>query len=111
MIEKFLQLLDQIRVCHWQTKIYGNHVALGDYYYKVSNLIDHFIEVAAGYKYNIQLDLGVINLTNCSSLDLISYLDQFCEWLSTETFRSTLDNIRQEILAETYKLKYLLELA
>lgn len=83
----------------------------GNYYDKVSGLVDQFIEVAAGYKYSIFLDKGIITLTNCIELELASYLDEFCQWLLTLTVRPALDNIRQEILAETYKLKYLLSMS
>lgn len=47
-ITKFINLQNQIRIFHWQTKSYSEHKALGSLYEGLDPLIDEFVEVYFG---------------------------------------------------------------
>ena len=115
-------MLNQIKIYHWQTRGKGSfaqHKALDKAYDKCSELIDSFVEVFMG-KY------GRIKSKNGFTITLINYNGQSCttefcnkyvEYLTMSlpkelNIESDTDllNIRDEILAQLNKLKYLLTL-
>jgi len=78
----FLGILSQLKVLHWQTKSYAKHVAYGGTYDALDGLIDSF---------------------TCEFL--LSMDDKLDQTKDTDLL-----NIRDEMLAEINKLKYLLTL-
>jgi hypothetical protein len=113
-----MQMQNQFRVLHWQTKKYSRHKAYGKIYDALDDLIDSMIEVYMG-KYGrvgFSGDSGAIELKNSSALDLNQFISSSINWLVglTEQFDATMDtdllNIRDEMVAEFNKLKYLLTL-
>lgn len=111
-IQILLQLEQQMRVLHWQTKSYARHQAYGGIYDALGDLIDKFAEVGMG-KYG-RFDIDPISIKNLDDLQLESYLDVILKGLASfdQEFSSDTDllNIRDEIMAEVNKLKYLLTL-
>jgi hypothetical protein len=113
-----MQMQNQFRVLHWQTKKYSRHQAYGGIYDALDDLIDSMVEVYMG-KYGrvgFSGDSGAIELKNSSALDLNQFISSSINWLVglTEQFDATMDtdllNIRDEMVAEFNKLKYLLTL-
>lgn len=116
LVPPLLQIHNQLRIFHWQTESYSQHVAFGDAYSKIGELIDDFVEIYMGKNgrvkakltYNIELD----NLTENYS----DYIDNHISYLTnlTNELDSVKDtdllNIRDEMLAVLNKLKYLLTL-
>ena len=45
IITKLLGLQNQLQILHWQTKKYARHMAYGDTYETLEDLIDTFIEI------------------------------------------------------------------
>jgi hypothetical protein len=117
LIPFFLSLQNQLRVYHWQTKSYPQHMAFGGIYEALDPLIDKFIEVSIGKNGDNDTEVDF-------SLKLFNYgknygeiIDVYLEMLSadiTPLFDSQRDsellNIKDEIVAELQKLKYLLTL-
>lgn len=109
----------QMRILHWQTKKYSRHVAYGSIYDSLDDFIDKFAEVCMGKYGRVELsgDLGDVKLKNLDELTIGSYIDDFIEFLKglNDVFDPSKDsdvlNIRDEILAEANKLKYLLTLS
>ena len=119
MSEYVLKLLEfhlQLKIFHWQTKSYARHNAFGQTYDGIEDSIDTFVEVHMG-KYG-RFELGqesVISLTDLSDASLNDFLGTFIDFLNSLT--GSLDetdtdllNIRDEILGQVNKLKYLLTL-
>jgi hypothetical protein len=113
----FLGILNQLKILHWQTKSYAKHIAYGDAYDALEDLIDSFTEIYMG-KYGrviIEHD-DAINLVNIGETDQDEFLGVICEFLLSmddkldQTKDTDLLNIRDEMLAEINKLKYLLTL-
>lgn len=111
-IQILIQLEQQMRVLHWQTKSYARHQAYGGIYDALGDLIDKFAEVGMG-KYG-RFDVDPIAVKNIDALQLESYIDVILKALAAfdQEFASDTDllNIRDEIMAEVNKLKYLLTL-
>ena len=117
-IHFFLHLRDQLKLYHWQTRVYARHIATDKVLEKLDKLIDSFVEVAMG-KYG-RFTLGdnekTLNLQNLSELDLATFLKTLksniiglSNGLSQEKDTDLL-NIKDEILADVNKLSYLLTL-
>ena len=108
----------QTKILHWQTKSYARHNAWGGIYDSLDDLIDKFTEVCMGKYGRIELseDISTIKLKNMSDLSTNDFINEFVDFLTglTQEFDSKLDsdilNIRDEILGEVNKLKYLLTL-
>lgn len=116
-VQFLLETQIQFRICHWQTKGYARHMAFGEIYSVLDDLIDKFVEIHMG-KYG-RFDLGdnekTLEIQNLSELDLTSFIrivkDTLIEFESSLTEKDTdLLNIRDEILASVNKLTYLLTL-
>ena len=114
----FITLQEQFRVLHWQTKSHARHIAYGGIYDALNGLIDNFIEVYMGKYGRVEFASGegTIVLKNTNDLGLNEFLNQNLEFLMSLT--NSLDpqkdtdllNIRDEMMSEINKLKYLLTL-
>lgn len=108
----------QMRIFHWQTTSFARHNAYGGIYDSLDDLIDKFAEICMGKYGRIDLSEGIseLELKNMKDLSINSYLNEFCDFLIglTQEFDEKKDtdvlNLRDEILAEVNKLKYLLTL-
>jgi hypothetical protein len=117
-IHFLLNLRNQIKLHHWQTKVYARHIATDGAVTKLDELIDQYVEVYMG-KYGrpkVTGDTAVIrlhNLTEAGASRLVkaatTYLmGPFVKGLvATDT---DLINIRDEIVAQLHQLLYLFTL-
>lgn len=117
IIINLLAMENQMRVFHWQTMSYAEHKAFGKTYDNLTELIDNFVEVCMakhgrpdfGGEFNIpQFDYKSINVDEYinSMIEFLISLDGVYQ----EPLDSDILNIRDEMLAETNRLKYLLTL-
>lgn len=113
IIFKMVEMEQQLRILHWQTKSYARHNAFGNTYSALGDLIDSFVEAYMG-KYGRVKVSGPIQLANIDNdVDLV--IEGYVEFLVSITEQlepadSDLLNIRDEILGLMNKLKYLLTL-
>jgi len=116
IVSPLLRIQNQLRIYHWQTTSYTEHKAFGKAYENLDDLIDTFIEAFFGkygrskakLSFNIELrnyEDGVDGFIDTS----IDYLRNFNSELDTSS-DSELLNIRDEMIAEFDRLKYLLTL-
>jgi hypothetical protein len=117
IIISLIQMEQQLRIFHWQTKSFARHTAFGDVYDALGDLIDRFTEVYMGKRGRIMLEPGIyIELLNLDDLKPVEFCDASIEMLISgctcldPKMDSDLMNIRDEMLAEINKLKYLLTL-
>jgi len=117
IITPFLKLLNQLKIYHWQTKSYAEHIAFGKAYDNLDSLIDKLIEVYMGkngvprakLKFNIELDNYDENHTLFVKDFIHNINNDLKSNLSMEN-DSELLNIIDEIVAELEQLLYLLTL-
>lgn len=117
LILKLVQIQNQFRFLHWQTFGDAKHRAYGELYESMGDHIDTFTEAMMG-KYgrpSFPTEF-VIAFQDIKSMDLQSFIDGIVEFLVSFTdkldpkYDTDLLNIRDEILAQINKTKYLLTL-
>jgi hypothetical protein len=117
LISPLIKILNQLKVYHWQTTSYAEHKAFGKAYDKLNDLIDKFVEVCMGKHGRPRLTDGVMNIEiiDIDELSIDDYVNSCVDFLISlndvyETTDSDLLNIRDEMLSDINKLKYLLTL-
>jgi hypothetical protein len=116
LIQKFLTIINQIKFFHWETDSYSVHKALDKFHGDFSDLVDTFVEVLIGKYGRDVLVPCSITLRNLADINIIDAVNQSIEFI--QTLESILDskvdsdllNIKDEMLAQLNKLKYLLTL-
>ena len=117
VILKLVQIQNQFRFLHWQTTADAKQRAYGSIYETLDDLMDTFAEACMG-KHG-RFDFGdefSIMFQDIKSISIQEFIDGITEFLVSLTevydtkYDSDLLNIRDEMLAEINKLKYLLTL-
>jgi hypothetical protein len=114
MASTLVAIQTQLRFFHWQTKSYARHQAYGGTYDAMDGLIDNFVEVLMG-KYG-RVPAVQFKVYNRNEKDITAFIDETVMYLlslSNELNPQTdtdLLNIRDEMLAEFNKLRYLITL-
>lgn len=117
-IRDLLQMQNQLRIFHWQTKSYAQHKALGKAYESLDGLIDAFVETALGRVEasftNGNMDIKLFDtqeLSICTAIDTYkTFLSDITRKLNPEADTDLL-NIRDEMLGVLNQTCYLLKLA
>lgn len=115
-IQDVVQLQTQIKFFHWQTKVYGKHIALDRLFDAIIDNVDEFTETAMG-KYG-RIDVSGLSYTfiNISDDNVINVIDgaiDSCIKLSASLdakIDTDLLNLRDELLGKLNQSKYLLTL-
>jgi hypothetical protein len=111
---KLIEIHNQLKFFHWQTTSYARHKAYGKTYDALTDLIDNFVEVMMG-KYG-RVPALPTKVYNRNEKDCMTFIDETIAYLLmlsnalNPTTDSDLLNIRDELVAEFNKLKYLLTL-
>lgn len=118
IVLNLLKLLTQLRIFHWQTDSYAQHKAFGNAYENLSELLDKLVEVHQGkYERIVYSSPAGLEISNSEDLNVQEILTEVADYLTTN-FNELHDpvkdsdclNIRDEMVAELNKLKYLLTL-
>jgi Family of unknown function (DUF5856) len=113
---QLLLMRNQIKLYHWQTRMYADHKATDDVVTALDQKIDTFVEAFMG-KYGRPQVSGSIKLHNFTGDAARDFVERQTLYLLTilpKKLKKTdtdLLNIRDEILAELNKLRYLFTLA
>lgn len=111
---KLVEIHNQLRFFHWQTTSYARHQAYGGAYEALDGLIDNFVEVLMG-KYG-RVPALPMKVYNRNEKDCMTFIEETIAYLLllsnalNPTTDTDLLNIRDEMVAEFNKLKYLLTL-
>lgn len=114
MASTLVAIQTQLRFFHWQTKSYARHQAYGGTYDAMDGLIDTFVEVLMG-KYG-RVPAVQFKVYNRNEKDITAFIDETIMYLLSLTNElnpqtdTDLLNIRDEMLAEFNKLRYLITL-
>jgi DNA-binding ferritin-like protein len=117
-VNAFLSTQIQFKILHWQTKGYARHMAFGDIYDSLGELVDEYVEVAMGKwgRFNVDDKTNTIVYKNLSEVNIVEFLQEFkgkLYMITTELDQekdTDLLNLKDEILAKINKLAYLLTL-
>jgi len=117
-IHFFLHLRDQIKLYHWQTRIYSRHIATDKILEELEKHIDSFVEIYIG-KYGRpritgkNATISLQNLTEAGATRLIQAAVRYLQGPLTKSLKAgdtDLANIRDEIVGELHQLLYLFTL-
>ena len=117
-IHFFLHLRNQIKLYHWQTRMYSRHVATDNVLEKLDKSIDQYVEVYIG-KYGRPRVTGknasivIQNLTEAGAVRLVNAAIKYLQGPLTKTLKPSdtdLMNIRDEMIADLNQLLYLFTL-
>jgi hypothetical protein len=118
IVTTFLQMLNTVKLYHWKTSSYAQHIATDTLYTDLNASIDQFVEIMLGK------EGSRVNLTGQKTIPLIDYtnvndfkkeVERYKNFLINMDFinmtnNSDLLNTRDEILGLLNKFTYLLTL-
>jgi len=105
LVEKMFEARQVAHVCHLQTKSYSEHKALDDFYTKLLDFLDEFVETYQG-QYGI---LGDYNIETQQVENSLEYLEDCVKLFKVgkDSLKdSHLQNIMDKIITLTYKTIY-----
>ena len=114
----FMTMREQIKLYHWQTKVYSRHKATDDVIKELDENIDKYVEVYMG-KYGrpkLTSRSNTFKLQNLSEGSIIKFVKQCIVYLKTGLVKglspqdTDLVNIRDEMLSDLDQLLYLFTL-
>ena len=114
----FLNLRDQIKLYHWQTRVYSRHIATDKILESLEKSIDSYVEVYIG-KYGRpkisgkNASIALHNLTEAGATRLVNAAIKYLQGPLTKTLKpndNDLMNIRDEMVADLNQLLYLFTL-
>jgi hypothetical protein len=117
-VQFFFTMREQIKLYHWQTKLYSRHKATDAVIDALDTSIDKYVEVYMG-KYGrmkMNSESGRVLVKNLSESSIINFIKRCILYLNSELVRKLKDtdtdlvNIRDEMLAELNQLLYLFTL-
>jgi hypothetical protein len=117
MVRYFMELLNMVKIYHWNTKSYSQHKATDELHERLSSNIDKFVEVLLGKDSTrlarLEKKMRLMKMKNIHSLkqkiyEYRTYLINMDKCLGDED--TDLLSIRDEILADVNQFLYLLTL-
>ena len=117
-IHFFLNLRDQIKLYHWQTRVYSRHIATDKILENLEKSIDSYVEVYIG-KYGRPKVSGknatitLHNLSEAGAVRLVNSAIKYLQGPLTKTLKpndTDLMNIRDEMVSDLNQLLYLFTL-
>jgi hypothetical protein len=117
-IQFFFHLRDQIKLYHWQTKVYARHIATDKALEELDKSIDSFVEIYIAKYGRPKMStatntIRVQNLSEAGAKKLIQAAVKYLQGPLTRHINkidTDLINIRDELIAELNQLLYLFTL-
>ena len=114
----FLQLRDQLKLYHWQTRVYARHVATDKILESLEKSIDSYVEIYIAKYGRPRLSgknttISLHNLTEAGAVRLVHSAMKYIQGPLSKRLQASdtdLFNIRDELLADLNQLLYLFTL-
>jgi hypothetical protein len=114
----FFTMREQIKLYHWQTKVYSRHKATDGVIEALDTSIDKYVEVYMGKYGRMKMNSSnsTVHVSNLSEKSIVKFIHKCINYLQTTLVKklkegdSDLMNIRDEMLAELNQLLYLFTL-
>jgi hypothetical protein len=116
VIQYMLGILSQIKLYHWQTRVYARHIATDTTLAKLEEKIDSFVEVYIGKYGRPRLtgknaSITLHNLTEAGAVRMINAAIKYVKGIHKQVQTQTdLINILDDMLRELGQLIYLFTL-
>jgi DNA-binding ferritin-like protein len=117
VVTQLIKLQEQIRILHWQTKVFSRHKAYGKAYDDLGELIDELVEVYQGKNGRLIFQQHTIDIQDLDNIKITELIDSTIEVLTVQ-LTSLADpikdtdilNIRDSIIGSLNRFKYILTL-
>jgi len=117
-IQFFFTMREQIKLYHWQTKVYSRHKATDNVIESLDKSIDKYVEVYMGKYGRMKMTSSNASITvkNLSEASVVNFIKKCILYLNTELVKKLKDNdtdlvnVRDEMLGELNQLLYLFTL-
>ena len=116
-IQTNINYLNNIQSYHWQTELYSEHEALGEYYTNFNKLNDEFVETLQGksnerIKFSAELRPGILNYADVEIVksEVQKTADRINEINKEVDGQIDLQSILEDMLLSTNQLLYHLSL-
>jgi hypothetical protein len=117
-VQFFMHMREQIKLYHWQTRVYARHKSTDEVLESLDKSIDKYVEVYMGSYGRMKLtgDNARITLMNLSETSIVRFIKRCIDYLQNDLVKklkptnTDLINIRDEMLAELNQLLYLFTL-
>jgi hypothetical protein len=114
----FFTMREQIKLYHWQTKVYSRHKATDNMIEALDLSIDKYVEVYMGKYGRMKMNSSnsTVHVSNLSEKSIVKFIHKCINYLQTTLVKklkendTDLINIRDEMLAELNQLLYLFTL-
>lgn len=114
----FFTMRNQIKLYHWQTKLYARHKATDGVIDSLDESIDKYVEVYMGKYGRMKMTSSTATTTvkNLTETSITGFIKRCIEYLNEDLVKKLKDtdtdlvNIRDEMLAELNQLLYLFSL-
>ena len=119
VIHFFLSLRDNLKLLHWSTHLYAQHMATDQILEQLDSSIDHYVEIMLGKlqkRPKLTGDNAVIRLQNITEAGASRMVRSAIQYLQGPLSRSLregdadLANIRDEMVGQLNQLLYLFSL-
>ena len=119
LVHDMLELSAQVKLYHWQTKVYARHIATDKLFGDINKLIDSFVEIYIG-KYErptLTKQTQTLKLDNLSDKSMEAYIRSWISYLQDklpgliDKKDTDLLNIRDEMMGLLNNTLYLFTLA
>jgi hypothetical protein len=115
-VETFFTFILEIKLYHWNTKIYARHIATDTLFNTLLGLLDTFVEVYIGRYTRLSGENLHLKLKTYTDTEIQELVKKFSYFLKNDISKmlkesdTDLLNIRDEMLAEIHKTLYLFTL-
>jgi len=115
IVHDFLEFSAQVKLYHWQTKIYARHVASDKLFGEINELIDKFVEIYIGKngRPTLPTTQRALKLDNLSDEAMVTYLNKWIRYFqdklpeNLDKKDTDLINIRDEMMGLLNNTLYL----
>ena len=117
-VQFFFMMRNQIKLYHWQTKLYSRHKATDAVLEALDKSVDRYVEVYMGKYGRMKMNTSTATTTvkNLSETSIFNFINRSIQYLNNDLVSklketdTDLVNIRDEMLAELNQLLYLFSL-
>lgn len=118
-IHFFLQLRDQIKLYHWQTRVYARHMATDQILERLDKHIDSFVEVYIGKHGRPRvtgknMEITIHNMTEAGASRLLQSALRYLQGPLSRSLRQGVDAdllaLRDDLMEDVNQLAYLFTL-
>ena len=110
-ITKFLEILNTVKIYHWKTRSYAEHIASDSLHTKLSANMDRFAEVYLGSRES-RFDFGTKKTLHFveakGKKGILDDVKEFMHHMTSLKLEGDLSNIREDIIADCHQFIYLL---